>query len=417
MVKLAPPIVRIVSVFAISALVGAVSPMASAATAPTTVYSAVTNFSVARNPNGTWTYLAAGSPLGSVDQGCNALGLACRWNGQPVCNSASIAAGTTGRPISHLTIRLPVDHLNLDPESINNVAVRWTAPASGSFEIQGDFLGVDTSEQSHPVAIRDEVTTIYSNKISAFGQRLAFNLTRTLRQGETVDFVVYTGSACTYLSTGLKATIKQVATASTTTMPNIAGQFVCAGLPCGSGVATIQQSGSALTLTNEKGMVSKGQFASANVIVADDWGDLHGTISADRNTISWANATSWARSSGGGGTSTGGLPASFKPCYKNAGAYAAAGPCFGPAGTMIYLELLRPMPKLPEKLVFRAVVANGVPAQVTAALAASGSAYSLSAPPQLCTGPTFPHKWMIWLMDASGAMQGEIGEFTMTACP
>jgi hypothetical protein len=112
-----------------------------------------------------------------------------------------------------------------------------------------------------------------------------------------------------------------------------------------------------------------------------------------------------------------GLPAGFKPCYKNAGAYAAAGPCFGPAGTTIHLELLRPMPKPPAQLLFIAVVTNGVPATVYAPLAGSGNVYSLSAPVKLCTGPIFPHKWMIWLADASGAKQGEIGQFTMTGCP
>ena len=118
-----------------------------------------------------------------------------------------------------------------------------------------------------------------------------------------------------------------------------------------------------------------------------------------------------------GGGSGKGLPVNFKPCYKNAGAYAATGPCFGPAGTAIYVELLRPMPRPPAKLVFKAVLVSGVPAQIVAALSGGGNVYSLAAPLKLCAGPTFPHKWMIWLMDSAGAMRGEIGEFTMTGCP
>ena len=78
----------------------------------------------------------------------------------------------------------------------------------GTFVIQGDFLGADTSENSHPVAILlNGKQNIYSNMITRFGQRDAFNLTRRMRRGDSLDFVVSTGSACTYLGTGLKAII------------------------------------------------------------------------------------------------------------------------------------------------------------------------------------------------------------------
>jgi len=185
---------------------------APTAAAPAATSDAVADFSVDHNPNGAWRYLAGASLLGSVNhKDCDALGIACRWNGNPVCNSAIVAASTTGAPASFLTIRLPADHLLMDPESIASVRVRWTAPAAGSYEIQGDFLGVDTSERSHPVAIlEDAKQKIYSNTISSYGQQAAFDLTRKLARGETVDFVVSTGSACSYLSTGLKATVAAV---------------------------------------------------------------------------------------------------------------------------------------------------------------------------------------------------------------
>jgi hypothetical protein len=78
---------------------------------------------------------------------------------------------------------------------------------AGTFVIQGDFLGADTSENSHPVSILVNGKQSYASTMSRFGQRDLFNLTRKLNRGATVDFVVSTGSACTYLGTGLKAII------------------------------------------------------------------------------------------------------------------------------------------------------------------------------------------------------------------
>ncbi len=192
---------------AIAACAGVLSAAASAAT-PGRVYSAAGQFSLASNPNGTWSYLVNRSLLPYVNKSCASSGLICRWNGKPVCNSVFVAASKRGIPASFSTIRLPGDHLDLDPESAAGVRTRWTAPNAGTFVVRGDFLGVDVSENSHPVAILfNGKQNVYSNTITHFGQRDAFNLTRKMRRGDSIDFVVSTGSACTYLGTGLKAII------------------------------------------------------------------------------------------------------------------------------------------------------------------------------------------------------------------
>jgi hypothetical protein len=202
-------VVLLISGFAIAIFAGSLSPVATAAPPASAIYNAVADFSVAHNPNGTWSYLSDGALLDYESKDCDALGMACRWNGKPVCNSAIVGTSKAGGPRSWLTIRLPADHLEMDPESVASVRVRWTAPASGSFEIHGDFLGVDTSERSHPIAILyNEKQKIYSNTVSSYGQLAAFNLTRKLARSDTIDFVVSTGSACSYLSTGLKVTFK-----------------------------------------------------------------------------------------------------------------------------------------------------------------------------------------------------------------
>jgi len=198
--------VRLLCCFALVSLVGSLASGTAAAPASAR-YDAGADFAAAKNPNGTWRYLAGGTLLTFVNKNCGPLGINCRWNGKPQCNSAIVGKSKTGKAVSYYTVRLPADHLVLDPEAIANVAVRWTAPAAGSFRIRGDFLGVDTTGQGHVVAVVGAKRKIYAGTISSFGQRAAFNLTRTVARGETIDFVVSTGSACTYLSTGLKVTI------------------------------------------------------------------------------------------------------------------------------------------------------------------------------------------------------------------
>lgn len=63
-----------------------------------------------------------------------------------------------------------------------------------------------------------------------------------------------------------------------------------------NGEATfIAQSGVNVTLTNENGHSANGVFISETQIRADGWGGLIGTLSADANTITWANGTVWVR--------------------------------------------------------------------------------------------------------------------------
>lgn len=209
--------------------------------------------------------------------------------------------------------------------------------------------------------------------------------------------------------------------------PNINGNWVCSGPGCGSGLAVVYQNlqnPAIASLRNEKGATSRAHFVSYYVIVADDWqGGLRGSISPSITTISWANGTMWTRvpgggnPGGGGGAGGGSLPAGFKPCFVNAGAYAAAGadppnPCFGHVvGATIYVVLVRPMTPAPGSLVFKTVYSSGPAAVGPVPLTPNGSFYTLIAPQALCVGP-FPHTWNIWLVDTAGKLQGEIGRFT-----
>ena len=69
-------------------------------------------------------------------------------------------------------------------------------------------------------------------------------------------------------------------------------------------VASIAANGPFLTLTNEQGSTSTGNYQgmNQNVIVAAQWQFVKGTLTPDGNRINWSNGTYWARCNQGGGS-------------------------------------------------------------------------------------------------------------------
>jgi hypothetical protein len=65
--------------------------------------------------------------------------------------------------------------------------------------------------------------------------------------------------------------------------------------------ASIADNGAFLTLTNENGDTSPGQYQGQNAIVAPGWQFVTGTLNQNGNQINWSNGTFWARCNTGGG--------------------------------------------------------------------------------------------------------------------
>jgi hypothetical protein len=99
-------------------------------------------------------------------------------------------------------------------------------------------------------------------------------------------------------------------------------------------------------------------------------------------------------------------PAAQRLCENSDFAVARISPCTGPSGTVINLTLRRRLTSPPRTLLFKRVLANGVPARVTVTL----NGLAATIPPQLCT--TGGGKWEVWLTDAAGRSQGVIGAFS-----
>ena len=122
---------------------------------------------------------------------------------------SSSAKTTLAVPPAQATLSVPTGYVFMDPES-ESATIRFTAPLAGNYAINGNFLGADTNQNSHPVEILENGSPVFESTISTFGVSTAFSLLEFLSPGDTIAFEVLTGSTgCTYcdLTTGLQATI------------------------------------------------------------------------------------------------------------------------------------------------------------------------------------------------------------------
>ena len=185
-----------------------------------TTYNMVTGFSHTSNPNGVWTYEYDGTPFTGAQGFSNVVaGLPGWWNGGTQPDSRAILQNVTGGAVVYSTVTDPNNTLYLDPQG-GTVAVLFTAPSAGAYTIAGNFVGIDMVGNSHPVSILDDGTVVFSGTIATYGATDSFNLSETLKAGDTISFDVGTGSggSCSYcfLGTGLDGTVTE---ASTTAAP------------------------------------------------------------------------------------------------------------------------------------------------------------------------------------------------------
>jgi len=171
------------------------------------------SFSGSSNPNGAWSYgqyveststftlLTATNPT--------ACGLP-NWSGS-VGGFPVVVGNNTGSSVSCGSWTLPTDTLNLHPTDTlgTDSDVRWTAPASGTYQINGSFSALDSTTTLDSILVNG--TSVFSTNITPVTTPGSFSLTETLTAGSTIDFTV---NCCSGLdqnynndSTGLTGTI------------------------------------------------------------------------------------------------------------------------------------------------------------------------------------------------------------------
>jgi len=78
-----------------------------------------------------------------------------------------------------------------------------------TWSISGFFQGIDVAQNRHGVEVLENSSTVpASGLISSYGQKVTFDTTVTLGQGDTIDFFVLGAPNYFSLSTGLSATIQ-----------------------------------------------------------------------------------------------------------------------------------------------------------------------------------------------------------------
>ncbi len=112
--------------------------------AASTTYDAVNDFSIASNPNGVWSYLYGSDILlpNAVTGSGSETGLIYWWDGYQYPNWAVVVKNISGSTwvSGDGNVYLPPDFLNLDPEDVGKVDVRFTAPFASSYRVTGSFL-------------------------------------------------------------------------------------------------------------------------------------------------------------------------------------------------------------------------------------------------------------------------------------
>ena len=151
--------------------------------------SIVGDFSIAGNPNGEWTYgytLTLGGtfiPYGTVGSPCD------QWT-QSVTFTPLLLHNGGG--CSFYTATLPADVLLLHPGGSGEQSiVRWTAPASGTYDFEGLFEGLDgagpTRSDVHILLNSNTGAQLFSDLVNDYLVSHPFSFSQSLALGDTID--------------------------------------------------------------------------------------------------------------------------------------------------------------------------------------------------------------------------------------
>lgn len=180
-------------------------------------YSAVNDFQ--HPPAPVWSYVGGGdasstSALTNYTANCAGTNVNCYSNGATVVpNARTVFGNQSGSTASYYTVTQPTDFLNLDPQA-GYVAVRFSAPTTGTFHVFGGFEGLDSQIASHPttayVYVNGASTPVFSATINNNSLQ-GFDFSTFLTSGASVEFGVSgIGTDGTYRSTGVQASVDQL---------------------------------------------------------------------------------------------------------------------------------------------------------------------------------------------------------------
>jgi hypothetical protein len=165
-------------------------------------YDAVRDFSIISNPNGVWSYgweasLGSALNLYTVTDVTSVPGMSA-WlaSGTYYVNPPYVAHNDTSSVIciANNGVCIPPKYLHVHP-GINNelTVVRWTAPTSGNFKIEGAAVGLDRSGATTTILwVLFNSGPLFATPVDNYRSEFFFQLPCALAMsaGDTVDFAV-----------------------------------------------------------------------------------------------------------------------------------------------------------------------------------------------------------------------------------
>jgi hypothetical protein len=163
-------------------------------------YNVVTDFSLASNPNGVWSYGYLATPRApltlytfSDDQNCvSGISFWGLYLG-PCSLLPVLGHNDTKGIVCWATDCLPPNYVVTSPGYEGQLGVvRWTAPASGTYGLQGAVMGTDcvypTSTDLR--VIRNSTQELFRTAVNNCDVPLSFQYQISFSAGDTLDFVV-----------------------------------------------------------------------------------------------------------------------------------------------------------------------------------------------------------------------------------
>jgi hypothetical protein len=161
-------------------------------------------FSIARNPNGLWSYGYTPTLGGSFTLYPVATANAEEapggdvWNeGGITCDNSCVSRSQRQEVLSStgVDVVFPFDTLHLHPGFLGQYAVvRWTIPLSGTYELRGSFQGTQRYGPTTDVHLQwNSTVALFAGDINGFGDVALFDVRATVAAGDRIDFAVGIG--------------------------------------------------------------------------------------------------------------------------------------------------------------------------------------------------------------------------------
>jgi hypothetical protein len=189
-------------------------------------YDAVRDFSIQQNPNGVWSYgwessLGSALNLYTLTDTTSVPGMSV-WlvseTGEYWDDPPYVAHNDTDKKVCFVQVCVPPKYLHLHPKFSGELGVgelsvvRWTAPSTGRFQIEGAFMGLDYQPTTTDVHVLvNSKKSLLNGPITSYKWPLIFNLTVKVLAGDTVDFAVGWGKNDQYAdSTGVRVAVTRL---------------------------------------------------------------------------------------------------------------------------------------------------------------------------------------------------------------